>query len=170
MVPLLTLPLEGQQADNSKGEAVAACVLRFGSDFKGSIVLCGDKPGGKAGAIDEETQARYLTRAMAIAFAKGVEGYFWYEFRAPEDDPIYSEDHFGLTHADMTPKPAWGAYRAFVARRPPESVQRSVPLRDPATGVWRSEWTRPDGTVAGVFWAPGDIEDPVFYEGAAFAR
>lgn len=127
-------------------------------------------PPGNAGAIDEETQARYLTRAMAIAFAKGVERYFWYEFRAPEDDPYYSEDHFGMTHADMSPKPAFDAYRAFVARRPPGSVQRSVPLRDPATGVWRSEWTRPDGTVAGVFWAPGDIEAPVFYEGAALAR
>ena len=33
-----------------------------------------------------------------------------------------------------------------------------------ATGVWRSEWTRPDGTVAGVFWKPGETEDPVFYE------
>ena len=33
-----------------------------------------------------------------------------------------------------------------------------------ATGVWRSEWTRPDGTVAGGFWKPGETEDPVFYE------
>ena len=165
MVPLLTLPLEGQQAADGKGEAVAACVLRFGSDYKGSIVLSGDKPRGTAAATDEAGQARYLVRAMAIAFAKGVERYFWYEFRSVEEDPHYSEDHFGLTHADMTPKPAFDAYRDFVARRPPGSVQRRVPLRDAATGVWRSEWTRPDGTVAGVFWKPGEIEDPMFYEG-----
>jgi len=158
MVPLLTLPLEGQQADDSKGEAVAACVLRFNSDFKGAIVLSGDKPRGTAAATDEAGQARYLTRAMAIAFAKGVERYFWYEFRSVEEDPHYSEDHFGLTHADMTPKPAFDAYRAFVARRPTGSVQRRIPLRDAATGVWRSEWTRPDGTPAGIVWKTGATE------------
>ena len=64
----------------------------------------------------------------------------------------------------MTPKHAFDAYRAFVAKRPAGSVQRRIPLRDAATGVWRSEWTRPDGTVAGVFWKPGETEDPVFYE------
>ena len=104
---------------------------------------------------------------MAIAFAEGVERYFWYEFRSVEADAHYSEDHFGLVHADMAPKPAFEAYRRFVAMRPAGSVQRRVPLRDPATGVWRSEWTRPDGSVAGVFWKPGEIEDPVFYEGEA---
>ena len=166
MVPLLTLPspLSGASPETATRPAVAACVLRFNSDFKGAIVLSGDNPRGTAAATDEAGQARYLTRAMAIAFAKGVERYFWYEFRSVEEDPHYSEDHFGLTHADMTPKPAFDAYRAFVARRPAGSVQRHVPLRDAATGVWRSEWTRPDGTVAGVFWKPGETEDPVFYE------
>ncbi len=167
MVPLLTLPspLSGASPETATRPAVAACVLRFNSDFKGAIVLSGDKPRGTADATDEAGQARYLTRAMAIAFAKGVERYFWYEFRSVEEDPHYSEDHFGLTHADMTPKPAFDAYRNFIARRPAGSVQRRVPLRDPDTGLWRSEWTRPDGTVGGVFWKPGEIEDPVFYEG-----
>ena len=164
MVPLLTLPLEAGKPPALRQEAVAACVLRFGSDFKGAIVLSGDKTRGEAAATDEAGQARYLTRAMAIAFAEGVEHYFWYEFRSVEADPHYSEDHFGLTHADMTPKPASDAYRVFVAKRPAGSVQRRVPLRDAPTGVWRSEWTRPDGTVAGVFWKPGETEDPVFYE------
>ena len=183
LIPLLTLENDGTttnrvDANNSSlvtrhssldggNAAVAACVLRFYSDFKGAIVLSGDKTRGQAASNDETNQARYLTRAMAIAFAEGVERYFWYEFRAPETDPTYSEDHFGLTHSDMAPKPAFDAYRNFVAKRPAGSIQRRVPLRNPATGVWRSEWTRPDGTVAGVFWKPGEIEEPVFFEGEA---
>jgi hypothetical protein len=119
-------------------------------------VLSGDKPRGTAAATDEAGQARYLTRAMAIAFAKGVERYFWYEFRSVEEDPHYSEDHFGLTHADMTPKPAFDAYRSFVAWRPAGSMQISGPWHDESRTFFFPQWTRPDGTVAGVFWKTGE--------------
>jgi hypothetical protein len=158
MVPLLTLPLEAGKPPALRQEAVAACVLRFGSDFKGAIVLSGDKTRGEAAATDEADQARYLTRAMAIAFAKGVERYFWYEFRSVEEDPHYSEDHFGLTHADMTPKPAFDAYRAFVAMRPAGSVQSSGPWHDEKRALFFPQWTRPDGVKAGVIWKTGATE------------
>ena len=186
MIPLLTLPLGAdaagkmpalpepptprQQADNgkepsrpdarapSRAEAVAACVLRFHSDFKGAVVLSGDKTRGQAAATDEAGQACYLVRAMAIAFAEGVERYFCYEYRAPEEDPTYSEDHFGITHANMTPKPAWGAYRNFVLARPAGSVQATTPWHDEARTFFFPQWTRPDGTPAGILWKTGATE------------
>ena len=185
-IPLLTLPIEEQQADNSKGEAVAASgaasapspvvsssgaasalrsrtavaasVVRFNSDFKGAVIISGDKTRGKVATNNEENQARYLARAMAIAFAEGVERYFCYEYRAPEEDPTYSEDHFGITHANMTPKPAWGAYRNFVLARPVGSVQMPGPWHDEARTFFYPQWTRPDGTPAGILWKTGATE------------
>ena len=173
-IPLLELPLESKtviatnqvDANNSSlvtrhsslDKAVAASVVRFNSDFKGAIVLSGDKTRGQAASNNEVNQARYLVRAMAIAFAEGVERYFWYEYRAPEEDPTYSEDHFGITHANMTPKPAWGAYRNFILARPAGSVQSSGLWHDEARTLFFPQWTRPDGTPAGIVWKTGATE------------
>lgn len=156
-VPLLVMK------DTAGGEAVAASLIRYGGDMKGCLAVSGVMGRNASVPIDEAAQARYLVRSLAICLALGVDGYYWYEFRSPEEDPNYSEHHFGLTHKDFAPKPALEAYRAFIARRPPGSVQRDIPLRDPDTGLYRSEWKRPDGTVGGVLWKPGEIEDPVFY-------
>ncbi|MBQ7667262.1 MAG: hypothetical protein IJS46_04630, partial [Kiritimatiellae bacterium] len=157
-VPLLTMPLPGAPA-----AAVAAAVIRYGGDMKGCLAVSGVMGRNASVPIDEATQARYLVRSLAICLALGVDGYYWYEFRAPEDDPNNSEHHFGLTHKDFAPKPAFFAYRNFIEHRPPGSVQRTVPLVDPQTGIYRSEWTTPDGTVHGCLWKPGEIEDPVFH-------
>ncbi|MBR3085085.1 MAG: hypothetical protein IKH04_01645 [Kiritimatiellae bacterium] len=140
------------------GSAVAACVMRFNSDMKGAVVLSGDKTRGTAATNDEANQARYLARAMAIAFAEGVERYFWYEFRGLEEDPGYSEHHFGLTHSNMTPKPAFGAYRNFTLARPAGSVQSPGPWHDEARAFFFPQWTRPDGTPAGIVWKTGATE------------
>ncbi len=150
----------GRAAETSLPDAplAAACVVRFGGDFKGNLVLSGLKARGKFGTNDEANQARYLARAMAIAFAEGVERYFWYEFRAPEADPYYSEDHFGMTHADMSPKPAFDAYRTFVLARPAGSMQTHGPWRDSSRGLYFPQWTRPDGTQAGIVWKTGATE------------
>ena len=160
-IPVLTLP------DSAPGgPRVAASVIRYGGDMKGCLAVSGVMGRNASVPIGEAAQANYLVRSLAICLALGVDGYYWYEFRSTETDPHYSEHHFGLTHADFSPKPALRAYMDFIAARPAGSVQRDVPLRDPETGVYRSEWTRPDGTVAGVFWKPGEIETPVFYEGS----
>ena len=83
-------------------EFAGACVCRLGDGFKGALVLAGCGS-GRSGAT-EENQARHLLRAMDIAGSLGVERFFIYEFRAPEKDPFYSEDHFGIVHADFAPK------------------------------------------------------------------
>ena len=159
-IPILTLP-----GSASGGPRVAASVIRYGGDMKGCLAVSGVKGRNASVPIDESAQANYLVRSFAICLALGVESYYWYEFRSTETDPHYSDHHFGLTHADFSPKPALRAYMDFIAARPAGSVQQNVPLRDEATGLYRSEWTRPDGTTAGVVWKPGEIETPVFYEG-----
>ena len=104
MVPLLSVK-------DGKGEdAVSACVYRFGSDFKGAVIVSGCT--GTAGGVGERQQAEYIQGALAAAAQTGVERVFVYEFRANEKDPRYSEDHFGIVHRDFSPKPAYEMLKA----------------------------------------------------------
>ena len=144
--------------DANGRDAVAASVIRRDGGRRGSVVISGLRPRGAAGTNTEDNQARYLARAMAICFAEGVEQYFWYEFRGRENDPQYSEHHFGLTHSNFTPKPAWGAYRNFILARPAGSVQAPGEWHDESRTFFFPQWTRPDGTKAGILWKTGDTE------------
>ena len=144
--------------DANGNDAVAASVTRRAGGRRGCIVVSGLRQLGAVGTNSEENQARYLARAMALSFAEGVEQYFWYEFRGREIDPHYSEHHFGLTHQNFTPKPAWGTYRNFTLARPAESVQTPGPWHDENRNFFFPQWTRPDGIKAGILWKTGEPE------------
>ena len=106
MVPLLAAP----GRDGYVG--VGACVYRFGSDYRGAVVLSGNmsaEPGGNS----EEEQADYILRSLPVAAKHGVERVFIYEFCAPEKKADDRESHFGIVHADFTPK---ATYRALTER------------------------------------------------------
>ena len=105
MIPLLTAEIDGRQI-------VGAAVYRFGSDWKGAVIATTVER--ERGAFTEAEQASRLKRAAALAFACSVEKFFVYEFMAPEDDPVYRESHYGIVHPDLTPKPAFEAYRDFI--------------------------------------------------------
>ena len=68
---------------------------------------------GASGAVSEAAQAEYVAALVPLAVSKGVEKLFIYEFRAPEValDTNQEESHFGIVHADFSPKPAYLAYR-----------------------------------------------------------
>jgi hypothetical protein len=93
-------------------------------------------------------------RSLGIAFAEGVEKFFWYEFRDSETDPFDAESFFGLVRRDSSAKAALRAYRTFIDMRPPGSVQLRRDWRS-ADGVWYPQWLRPDGRSAGMIWTPG---------------
>ena len=147
MIPLLS----GKKPKDGK-EAVAACVYAFDSDYKGRVIISGLMGRGATGTNSEERQGPLLARAVAISFAKRVENFFWYEFRAPEHDPFYSEHHFGIVHDNFAPKPAWGAYKNFILQRPVGSKQLPGAWHDDAKKTFFPQWTRPDGRPAGMFW------------------
>ena len=109
MIPLLTTEADGKRL-------VGAAVYRFGSDWKGALVASTIE--NERGAFTEAEQASRLVRAAAIAFSCKVEKFFVYEFMAPEKDPVYRESHYGIVHSDLTPKPAYEAYRDFISRHP----------------------------------------------------
>ena len=139
--------------DAKGNEGVVASVTRLNGGKNGCVIVSGTVP--NFGSVGEDGQARYLVRSMAISFAEGIEQYFWYEFRSPEIDPFYSEHHFGLTHSNFVPKPAWGAYRNFVLARPAGSVQIPGVWKDEKAGFYFPQWIRPDGVKAGVCWSCG---------------
>jgi len=98
--------------DKEGGVAIGAGVYAFGSDMKGRVVV--SSRGRAHGTSTEAQQATYVVDALEAAKAAGVEKFFIYEFQAPEGDPHYSEDHFGIVHADFSPKPAYEACRTLL--------------------------------------------------------
>jgi len=147
------IPLVGGKA-NDGSPVTSVALYRFNSDFKGKLLLSTiDKEGGTPfQPVDEKLQALYLARTLGIGMAEGVKRLFWYDLRAREFEPGYSEHHFGIMHRDFSPKPALKTYAAFVARRPAGSVQRTAPWRSADGTRYFPQWTRPDGTAAGMIW------------------
>ncbi len=146
-VPILSAPTNGI-------DAVAAAVYKFNSDMKGAVVVSGVMGGGH-GSSSEARQAKMVARALGIAFAEGVEKFFWYEFRQPDVNPYDPESYFGMVHDNFAPKPAYGAYMTFVAARPAGSVQKGGVWRSADGNVYFPQWTRPDKRKAGMIWTKG---------------
>ena len=150
-VPLLSASTNGI-------ESVAAAVYRFNSDMKGAVVvsglLRGSSYGGGSITSSEERQARLLACSLGIAFAEGIETFFWYEFRQPDLvlAPGYAESYCGMVHDNFAPKPAYGAYMTFIGARPAGSVQAAVDWRSADGTFYFPQWTRPDRRKAGMIW------------------
>lgn len=151
------IPLLAGKSKSGK-DIAAAAVLKFGSDFKGALVVSGLQAGFGPIAHSERQQALYLVRSILVSLAVGVEKFYAYELRATESDPYYSESHFGIVHRNLAPKPAYDAYAALTAARPAGSVQTPGPWRDETRGLYYPQWTRPDGTPAGAIWKTGATE------------
>lgn len=98
-----------------------------------------------------EEQARRVARIYLISFAYGVDKVFWYNLRASETDPYYSEANFGLIHADLSPKPSFLAYKALTTMCPSRST-RPVLIID--GGTYSASWIRPDGKTVWAIWYP----------------
>lgn len=99
----------------------------------------------------EAIQAKYVARAHLISFAYGVEKVFWYSFRSWEADPYDKEQHFGLTHVDISPKPAYSAYGFFTNMCPSGSTRPALSIHN---NVYTSEWQKPDNTKVYAIWTP----------------
>ena len=133
------------------GEAnVAAAAIRYGGDMKGALVVSSIAETQNWCPASEDEQAWNVARMASIAFNEGVEKVVLYALRNAEKDAYEREENFGVVHADFSPKPAAWAWRTFIERRPPGSVQLPpLPVKD---DVWTAQWKRPDGTVCGVIW------------------
>lgn len=102
-------------------------------------------------AAREDEQARRVARIHLIAFAYGVDKVFWYKFRACENDPTYSEDFFGLVHHDLSPKPAFHAYRVLTSMCPSGSTR---PILTRHGQTYDVHWKRTERCHVHALWEP----------------
>lgn len=113
-----------------------------------------------ARGVDEATQAAYLVQAHAIAFAQGVEQYYWYDLMNDGIDPAYNEDNFGIIRnpndaMGLSPKPAYVSY-AVMTRQLGEAIYTSSDALDGVTshvfetgsGATRVMWAAEPTTIA----------------------
>lgn len=66
------------------------------------------------GGVSEAQQADYILRALPVAAKHGVGAFFIYAFRANEASPSDREAHYGIVHADYSPKEAYRTLRERV--------------------------------------------------------
>lgn len=148
------IPLvKGTNPVNGK-DAVSTCVYMLDSDMKGRVVISGISGGrGTTFVVNEAMQAARYMRGLGLAYSLGVEAFFYYNLRARELDRFYSEDHFGVVHANKVPKLAWLAHLNFTFNRPVGSVQLEGPFSKDT--FYYPQWKRPDGVIAGMAWLGG---------------
>ncbi len=67
--------------------------------------------------VTPDQQAEYLVKALKICLSyPQIKKIFWYGFRDIGINPADTECHYGLLQNDLTPKPAYYAYKDFIAR------------------------------------------------------
>ena len=102
--------------------------------------------------VDEPTQARYLTRTLALLQATGVvEKVHWYDFKNDGVDREYNESNFGIVwhqQYNYAPKPAVVAYSIF-NRLTAGAKCQGLDRNDKRYTV---KYAQPDGTQLVIVW------------------
>ena len=113
--------------------------------------------GASKGAVDEDQQAKYMVRDIAMVAAAGAAQYMVYDLVDDYADPINPEGHFGLirnetvTRGALVPKPSWVAYEVLARQLDGYSYSGKDTI---ATGVYSYRFTNSSGTVKRIMWAP----------------
>ena len=134
-------------------QGTVAGIYKLRSDLKGNIVFQTRMYAMRLPNMEAE-QARRVARIYLLAFAHGISKVFWYNLRSRENDKTYSEDCFGLIHADFSEKPAMQAYRTLVRMCPKGSTRPQLEKQSKNEGLYQCSWRRPDGRNIKAIWSP----------------
>jgi len=140
--------LQGQAGDYT---CTAAAIYDFNSDWKGAVIVC-TLPETSGNAVDIQGQARMLPRSQLIARRCGVDRIFWYEFQAPEFDPLDKESHFGIVKKDFSPKLAYLAYKTLTTQLPAGSQFINKEWHNAEKSLYYPQWKTADGVEGGAIW------------------
>ena len=141
------IPIVTASSKDRTYSAPVAGIYQFNSDLKGNFLIYTWTE--YADSVSKETQAELLPRTFLIALSCGVEKVFWYNFRSRGSSPNSREHHFGIVERDLTPKPAYHAYKTLTEMCPAESTR---PLLTKRGTLYRASWTRPDGGKSYALW------------------
>lgn len=137
-------------AGNDQFMGVVAAIYKLNSDLKGNIIIQTRLRTQRY--VDKESeQARRIARFYLTSFAYGIDKVFWYKFRSCELDSTYSEDNFGVVHKDLSPKPAYYAYKTLTTMCPSGSTRPTLNIDG---DIYTSTWTKPDGAKVSAIWSP----------------
>lgn len=132
---------------NDRYSGAEIALYRLNSDLKGNVIVQTRKVFSMS--VTPERQAERVPRIYLLSLAFGVEKVFWYNLRSLERDASNSEWHYGLVHKDLTPKPAFIAYRTLTRMCPDQSTRPAIEERQ---GVFIARWIKPDGTKISAVW------------------
>lgn len=131
-------------------QGTVAGIYKLNSDLKGNIIFQ-TRMYSMLLPNREAEQARRVARIYLLAFAHGISKVFWYNLRSQENDMKYSEDCFGLIHADFSEKPSMQAYRTLVQMCPPGSTRPRLEIE---SNLYKCMWEKPDGSDITALWSP----------------
>ena len=137
-IPLLTFETNGYRC-------VSMARIRYGSDFRGNLVLGGFFE-RRILAHTGEWQGKGCARQLNQCYAMGYDKVFWYEFQRCSGFGIVRRKTF-------EPCDAYLAYKAFITARPSGSVRDGTEWMAADGDICRPTWTRPDGRKAGAVWS-----------------
>jgi len=140
-------------AGNEKYMGVVAALYKLNSDLKGNIIIQ-TRLNTQRYVDKEQEQARRVARFYLTSFAYGIDKVFWYKFRSCELDSTYSEDYFGVVHKDLSPKPAFYAYKTMTTMCPSGSTRPTLTING---DIYTSSWKKTDGTKVTAKWSPNGI-------------
>jgi hypothetical protein len=101
----------------------------------------------------EEEQALYLPQTFLLSLRFGIEKCFLYELQAPEQDDFDPEEHFGIMHRKLEPKPAFHSYTALT-RVFTEGSVIDTSLEWNRKDFCAVSWTQKNGTRVWAIWSP----------------
>jgi hypothetical protein len=85
------------------------------------------------GGSSEVWATKMLPRAYLLALACGVKNIAWYDYHDDGQDPSYLEHNCGLLLYDLTPKPAYFAFRTMATELADMRFEKEIPAGDGAT-------------------------------------
>lgn len=141
LIPVVT----AYSKDRSYSAPVAA-IYKFNSELKGNIVVFTWMDAMES--VSRETQGKFLPRTYLIALSSGVDKLFWYSFRSMGGNES-REHHFGIVERDLTPKPAYYAYKTLTEHCPPHSTR---PVLSKKGEFYIASWSKPDGDKVYAIW------------------
>jgi hypothetical protein len=102
--------------------------------------------------VSPEQAADYLVRSyLGVRTVPFVQGMWWYELQNSGTDPRNLQHNFGLTDANLEPKPAYHALRAVAPLVAPSESGERVPT---ANGEWLVRLRHADGSTVLGLWTP----------------
>ena len=120
---------------------------KLNSNLKGNVII---HTGIETDtSVSEDIQAERLPRMYLTALSQGVEKIFWYNLRAKETNKSNPEDNYGIAHSNLSPKPAFKAYKALIEMCPDNSEQPTLEINN---DTYIASWRKPDKTKVTAIW------------------